>query len=995
MNGTVIYSDANDAQNPSYIVQLSAPILPTIEIGDFHLVNQEDATELPGAPITWITSDSSLTGQLTVEEEALIGFNDVFIEYAHDIANDATDDQEIVAVGLTDSDGVFYYNPLSLDTGDVAVKARVVFYDRIVRDYVRSEWQAVHLQIESVGQIFATVGGLELTANSSGADEIPTTVDPTVKGQLENENKSVSYVSVVFRDAKTDNLLGTAITDASGAFEHTLKNLTEGEIELSVASLEWDYSISDYVEGEAAILDFVLEATTPREVISLELKSDSGVSDTDDVTANTLLVGQIEGDGSLENVTVAIARDNAIEAVIRTGQGGRFFYQPHELDNGQYTYTAKISQWNSQAGQFEYSTGLPLTFTVATQSESAGVITQVGLSNIDSATADIVNDPTISGTVVDNGILSEIQVEYDFDLDDNNGVDGFTNVSATGEFSFRPAQLDEGVNEIRVRTRELHDDTGTTIYGDWVAIDAFNFQADPHSNPIITNYAITVGPVTEVSGIVTGESDAEGARVGFSFSQDGPIIGSTVISEDGTFAYELNDLEFNSSYTVWARALATTSSYTNRLSDAVSETFVYSPGLHIGAIFLTNDSAIGGTLASVDDGVTEQAGLTGVVLGDALSASTEIEVDVNGDGEIDFVASVSDNGIFEITDAQLSLEYGYQSIAVRATDSTNTSEWQYVNFIYAEDDGNEETVAIAQSLQSINEDWQNSQLQLVGETVDAAIDSLHQSMAENSDSNLSFSLAVAEQTRILADKATNSNYHQQTQQAQNTYQNAIDQAGIDFANALSQLPEEQQVTFGLTDFSWSNIEENALQIPGANEQRKPPTLLSYNGESYNVGQNESFSSNAQDAVKLYNSSINEAEVEHQAGLDEAEAKYDSDVRIANQQYQFDIDAAFNDYLVARNSDLPESVEQQIEALRVELEEAQLAMVRRLQVRHRFSDIISGAWTARNREIDRLWSIEEPQLIINTPSTLPEAISDALNNYGVNKRYASNLREFAH
>ena len=81
----------------------------------------------------------------------------------------------------------------------------------------------------------------------------------------------------------------------------------------------------------------------------------------------------------------------------------------------------------------------------------------------------ITEDPTLAGTITNDGSMDYVDVEFDFDGDGN--PDDYTSANADGSFTYDPsANITFGQVTINVRASEYDTNTMQYIYGDWVSI---------------------------------------------------------------------------------------------------------------------------------------------------------------------------------------------------------------------------------------------------------------------------------------------------------------------------------------------------------------------------------------------------------------------------------------------------------------------------------------------------------------------------------------------
>ena len=151
-----------------------------------------------------------------------------------------------------------------------------------------------------------------------------------------------------------------------------------------------------------------------------------------------------------------------------TRSRGEFTWTPGEDQDGEWTVTVKVTD----AGTPALSDSQDFTVTVAEVNASPSV-TSLALANDTglSATDLITGDPTITGTVADDGLLSLLSVEVDFNND--LVIDDILPVDSQGSFTLTREDLSAGSIDLQVRAREWDTslDPDAYCYGDWVVVD--------------------------------------------------------------------------------------------------------------------------------------------------------------------------------------------------------------------------------------------------------------------------------------------------------------------------------------------------------------------------------------------------------------------------------------------------------------------------------------------------------------------------------------------
>ena len=206
-----------------------------------------------------------------------------------------------------------------------------------------------------------------------------------------------------------------------------------------------------------------------------------------------------------------------------------------------HTFRAKLAAWRSDLQAFVYSTGLSKTFTLEYQPNGPAQFAAIGLAH----PAAVISDPTLVGRIINEQQLEGVTIELDFDTNDANGVNQTTTTDELGQFTITPWLPQAGLTSIRARTRELDAAGAQFLTSDWYALPTFDYQPVDNLPATLTLDLFSsnggVPPVTTnptVYGNVQNDGPLESVQVEFSWSENGPVIGTVQVRRFGYFEFE-------------------------------------------------------------------------------------------------------------------------------------------------------------------------------------------------------------------------------------------------------------------------------------------------------------------------------------------------------------------------------------------------------------------------------------------------------------------------
>ncbi|MCA9263359.1 MAG: hypothetical protein KDA60_05900, partial [Planctomycetales bacterium] len=840
--------------------------------------------------------------------------------------------------------GGFRYDVRDAGNGQVDIRARVIYREPGMSAPIHGPWISLPLYIDPPTNEPSTVVSLTLeTIPPNRSVFTPRTT--RIVGRVANPDGYVGGLRVEVRDTLSENVIAVGFTQSDGTLAVELAGVTPGEYVLEARVEDWDYNNQQVTwgpwSGPEHELSVSLVSSLAPALTRWELLSDTGVSATDRITANASIFGEVDlgGEGTPALVAIDAGADGTIDAIQTTDRSGRLIYEPLELQSGVYTYRAHVLLWNETTASYELSPGQALTFTWEPQDNEAPHIVAVAWQE-SSDLFDYANSATLQGRVANEGSLQDIAIEFDADHIDDNGNELRTTTDQWGRFELVATEvLGAGDHEMaRVRTREIDTENARFLYGDWTALPAmylvpalslipeimaFNLQPPAQGQETIPETS-----TSRVAGDVQFNGPTDGLVAQFSWSEGGAVIGTASVNSSGRFTFDLSHLTHESTYTLWVRVGGTDSSGQPVYSEPASLSFRYLADgeMQIGSLTLLLDTeSPGGSTGT--DGSTQDRRVVGRVVGDGVVSGRTIEVDINGDGQVD-LATVSDSaGEFQF-DPPIE-PTGLHSIQVRvaADASTPTSAWWSLRFVYVEDDSSAESLSLVQVLSIMDVDWQHSEAAAwtdVGDTPSL------------SDATHAYALLAAEHQQLATQTAAGASYDSGAEEAELAYLTAREQTLLEFLDSLQSLSPYDRVSYDWEPFVWPEVPAVQLaRIPPDADQPVVLQEVEWLDNLYNY-----------QLDPLYNAVEREASQQLLQVIWDAQDELHAQQEIAKQQYD-------------------EAIQQAIERMRQSTDDAQQAFDAAVADRPEFDqdtftaivDLIKDAWQGyrdRVREIDRAY-----------------------------------------
>ncbi len=265
----------------------------------------------------------------------------------------------------------------------------------------------------------------------------------------------------------------------------------------------------------------------------------------------------------------------------------------------------------------------------------------------ESATDGITTNPSVTGSVTNDGPLDGLQVEFDHDGD---GVaEGTEMVGTDGSFTYSPFGLSPGPVTIQARAKEWDDVLSECIHGAWVPL-TFTLELQ---RPSVTSLGLAndTGSFSDdgvtsdptLTGQVSDDGYLDSLEVQFDHDGDGVADGSTLTTLDGSFSYAPAGLPFGP-VTVRARAGEWDPGLGEvAYGDWASFSFTLEPAVppQVQTLQLVNDDG-----ATNSDLVTSDPLLFGLVTNDGPVGGLEVEFDHDGDGVAEGTSVTGSEGAF-------------------------------------------------------------------------------------------------------------------------------------------------------------------------------------------------------------------------------------------------------------------------------------------------------------------------------------------------------------
>ncbi len=390
-------------------------------------------------------------------------------------------------------------------------------------------------------------------------------------------------------------------------------------------------------------------------VANLHLRADTGASSTDGLTWDPTVLGSVVNDDGYASVGVEFDRDGdfAPDGRVVVAENGTFEFSEYWLSPGPISYRFRASEWDTGSGQRVTGpwTDTAFGFTYELPPNTMPTVGSLALYRDTGAPGDAVTfDPTIRGTVADDGGAAGLRVEIDTTGD--GSPDGYTIAAGDGSFEYTPVA---GAGSVTVRARAWDWDEAQAGYrpGNWSGPLTLQLTAPPdasvgpltlvHDSGVVGDYA-TFDP--RVAGVVavSGGGNAAGLTVSFDFNGDDKVDAQQITGPGGAFDVTppgpIGGISVRARYEEWDY---TTGQRKTSAWSSITFTRTAVPPAVVSGWKLKNDTGL-----SNADGVTSDATLVGTVTFEDGAAGRQVEIDWTGDDESDAVVVTNGSGEFEV-----------------------------------------------------------------------------------------------------------------------------------------------------------------------------------------------------------------------------------------------------------------------------------------------------------------------------------------------------------
>lgn len=638
--------------------------------------------------------------------------------------------------------GTFTFTPTGLAYGPVTVSVRAISRDA-AQNEVYGVWTSLSFTYQQAGDAAASVASLTLTnalppAAGAPPTDPPVASDPTITGQVarpgDRSPGAVAALTVEIDTNADGTPDATVLTDEQGNFSYTVPTsgtggLAAGTVTINARVRTHNYATSAFDYSGWTPLTFTYQPPPPLAApafTSLGLADDSGDSASDGITANPTISGQIElppsavsgaavgssvavqGSAQLNSqslttppqpsttapalVQIDYNGDDVPDVTLWADNLGNFTYTLSQLPYGPATVNVRTEVWNSSTNSYLTGAWKPLSFTYQKQAMAAPTIVTVGIldatgkliSPTTSATL-TANPVTIAGRVTWQGPFSDVAVVID---PYHTGAYGaVTRVDANGNFRytgvFKPGPVTAQVKAIAI------DRVGNQLLtGNWVE-DDFTVGAPGTVVPVIDRFqladdngASSTDRVTSdptVAGHATSSGAPRPLVIQFDINGDATPDASVSTDAAGNFTW-LPNLAPTGIVSVAARAVDR-----DPLGNPLYGVWVVLPFDYT----LAAGSAVGSLTVAINAG-TDAAPITsdGVIAGQLIGLplnNVTVQLDTNGDGQVDAVVRTDANGRFtyDTGAAELGLPAQLLRISARVApvNGAPASAWTTADFV--------------------------------------------------------------------------------------------------------------------------------------------------------------------------------------------------------------------------------------------------------------------------------------------------------------------------
>jgi len=524
-----------------------------------------------------------------------------------------TDGTTVLGTGTADGSGSWSITTSTLSDGTHTIIAKVTLAGKTS---VASSSLSVTIDTSAPSVPSAPDLTAASDTGSSNTDDITGNTMPTFTGTAE------AGTMVVLYDTDGTTVLGAATADGSGNWSITTTTLSAGAH--TVKAMATDAAGNTSAASSSVGVTIDTAAPSAPSAPDMTAASDTGSSNTDDITGNTTPTFT----GTAEGGTVVVLFDTDGTTVLGTATAdgiGNWSITTTTLSAGAHTVKAKAT--DAAGNTSAASAGLSIT--ISTTAPTTTVTTAVFSADTGSSSSDFITktaDQTISGTLSAN-LASGETVEISLD----NGGTWTTATATVGQNTWSlSGQILSGSNTMKARVANASGASGTVLS------QAYVLDTTVPDAPVIT----TASQIMNADSInVTGT-----AEIGTTIAIGGGAAAAAGTAVDGAYTLGVS-LTQNTVNTLTITATDAAGNVSTMASVVITEDS-NSPTVSVRTI-TTSDvttSAVKLTWTAATDGVTAPAQLQYKVV---YSASSNISMP--GDAEAN--GTVSTNWTANLTTA--------------------------------------------------------------------------------------------------------------------------------------------------------------------------------------------------------------------------------------------------------------------------------------------------------------------------------------------------------
>ena len=583
----------------------------------------------------------------------------------------------------TDENGQFSYTPAGLDYGEHTIRVRALEWSTEYGVYLKGAWTTFTFTWEQ-----PVAPAIYWLATASGSY---TTSNPALKGSISSSASDRSNVTVEFHLDTNDDPIGATWTDSEGQFTYTPTGINQGTVRIWARTKQWDALLQDSIYGAWKSLVFNYQPLVPT-VTNLALLTDTSTTE-ESATSVATIVGQLTGNTDLYDVELQFSHDanlNTIEGYASSEYDGRFTYDPVGLPDSSVTISARAVVWDDAIGGYAFGQWASLAFEHKTTVNQAAEVEQLSLVNAISTDPLSATDPTLTGYISNDGSLSYLTVEFDYD-DDHTEIVGTAQTDEYGSFVYLPTGL-EGEVTVWASVVEWDYARQENVRGAWKDI-TFTMVVDANQAPMLEDLSLLSDSGTPADfhtanpaliGRVTDDRGSANLTVELDLNNDGFADAVTMTDAEGVFRYQPVGLPYGE-LTIKARVREWDASQEVYLESGWETlTFTYEQQPNAAPVL----TEIGLPDPEAPQTVVSSRGPTvvGKITNEGSVENIAVEFDFDNDGVADQTALTDQDGTFSVTLAGLDSGDIAIRVQTRELDEVNhqylCSGWQNLNFHY-------------------------------------------------------------------------------------------------------------------------------------------------------------------------------------------------------------------------------------------------------------------------------------------------------------------------